>query len=927
MAVIREKVQQVKRPAINAVLKPKAPVLVICEPPSVQFWKSGDVMSDAALKLLKHNILERELPLSDFSFVTSASPVPRQADGIAKREAEHLHSCRDEFLSHVKEHKNIRLVLPLGPLAARQAFNAAVKITKVRGLVQLSKEFPGIPVLPTLSPGHILRQPMMEDFFRVDLDTLARIYDNGFKYDFGKTTVEANKYKWTTGEELLRAFHRAKPEAICLDTETIGGKWSEGARPITFQFSWYRGGKLEVYVLPVWEGYANKEFSGKYWQGPRQLKRNMRAAKELIECGDYDSQFTGHNLKYDVHICLNAGIKFPLHRWLLDTLQLAFATNENLRRKNLDDSTKLWFPDLAGYADEFNRDPVHQGKSRMDLVTPAKLVPYAGGDVHAGMELAINLSEIVGRDDRQMKCFELQMRALRMFVHMERGGVQIDKAKLKSFGEVARGEVDALYKKLIQAVPPSIRQKHIDIAGPAKGLKFTRRDFIRDILFDHPDGFRFEARVATKGTRNLDASQQVASTSKKDQLPYFDDEPWVRDLIQHQEIHTLCNNFVGTEYDAKKKGPKGIWKYIGSDGCIHPSYFLDVAVTGRTNSREPNGQNFPKRGKLAKAYRQIFVPGDGYVFGEVDLSQAELRVAAWMAREPTMIGLYQNNEDIHSATAASVSGIPFPKFKKGVKDERLIRDCLKEWRGADKWFAEFSAERRAIKDPKHKDALTVASYIKALRQRAKAVNFGFLYGMGWKKFRAYAKTDYGVTFSEQEAQDVRDTFFSDYPKLEIWHDEMRRFVRKHGYVRALHGALRRLPNIRSNDDIIRGMAERQAINSPVQRLASDLGLMGATRFNDDCPRDIATISMFIHDAVILRIKKGYEEEVLSAMKWYMQNPPLREWFGIKEPPLPIIADASFGEDLGNVKEVHLEAVKPSFYGKKKGVLYGQKIAA
>lgn len=922
MKVTREKVKSSNRPAFNQLGKMSAPILVVCEPPSQEQWKAGNVLAPTALDLFRHSVAERELSTKLFSFITAATPLPRFAEGIAKRENDHLAAFHEEFLKRVSDRTNIKLILPMGPLATRQVINAPVKITKVRGLVQKSKTFGDVPVLPTLSPGHVLRQPMLEDFLRVDLDTLARIYDNDYAYDFGAVTVEANKYQWVNGDELLRAYHRAKPNAICYDTETIGGKWHEGAVPILTQFSWYnQKGQLEVYECPVHDCFMNKKLHGKYAIEAGQAKHNLKCVKRLIEHDGYDTQYTGHNLKYDAHISLNVGIRFPLNRWMHDTLQLAFATNENLRRKNLDDATKLWFPALAGYADEFNRDPVHQDKSRMDLVPAARMIPYGGGDVHAGMELCVNLAETVGRDEKQMRCYELQMRALRMFVGMERGGVRIDKTKLKEFGVVATKEETKLYKELIAQVHPRIRRKHMEAAGAVKGLSFNRKPFLLDILFQHEDGFRFESKTATKGTKNLDPEDQIPSTSKKDQLPYFDDEPWVRKLIQYQEVKTLNNNFVGKEWDEKKKGPKGIWKYIASDGCIHPSYFLDVAVTGRTNSREPNGQNFPKRGKLAKAYRQIFVPGDGYVFGEVDLSQAELRVAAWMARERTMIELYLQDEDIHSVTGALIAGIPIKKFKQGKADTRFLKECYHEWAGAAKWLAEF-------RDNKERDKQKVEDYIANLRQRAKAVNFGFLYGMGWRKFRAYAKTDYGVQFTEEEAQDVRDRFFEKYPMLEEWHYEMRAFVKKYGYVRALHGALRRLPNIRSNDEMVRGAAERQAINSPVQRFASDLGLMGAVRFDADCPKEIAQISMFIHDAVIIRIKEGYEEEVLSAVKWYMQNPPLREWFGMKEPPLPIIADAAYGANLGNMQKAdHFKACKPSFYKSGKGHNYGKRIAA
>ena len=120
--------------------------------------------------------------------------------------------------------------------------------------------------------------------------------------------------------------------------------------------------------------------------------------------------------------------------------------------------------------------------------------------------------------------------------------------------------------------------------------------------------------------------------------------------------------------------PTGFWKYIDDFGYIHPSSMLHRTVTGRTASADPNGQNFPKRGPLAKAYRKIFVARPGYTYVECDLSQAELRIAAWMAQEPTMLRIYQENGDIHMATAVIVSGLTQEAF------DRLSEETRKEYR-------------------------------------------------------------------------------------------------------------------------------------------------------------------------------------------------------------------------------------------------------
>jgi DNA polymerase I-like protein with 3'-5' exonuclease and polymerase domains len=279
------------------------------------------------------------------------------------------------------------------------------------------------------------------------------------------------------------------------------------------------------------------------------------------------------------------------------------------------------------------------------------------------------------------------------------------------------------------------------------------------------------------------------------------------------------------------------------------------------NSADPNGQNFPKRGKLAKAYLKIFKATPGFKIVSADLSQIELRIAAWMAMDRAMLDIYRNNGDIHTATAKYVSGL-----------------------NDDQWNA-LSKEERKLK-----------------RTQAKAVNFGFLYGMGWAKFMSYAKTDYGVTYTEREAKIARERFFTLYSALPAWHDRMREFADKHGQVRALHGAVRHLPSIKSHDKMIRAGAQRQAINSPVQRFGSDLGLMAVIRFAQQADTNLFRVIGFVHDAVLVEAREGYEQECMSSLVWAMENQPLQEWFGLT-PPLPIKAEADIGINFGETLEM------------------------
>ena len=188
------------------------------------------------------------------------------------------------------------------------------------------------------------------------------------------------------------------------------------------------------------------------------------------------------------------------------------------------------------------------------------------------------------------------------------------------------------------------------------------------------------------------------------------------------------------------------------------------------------------------------------------------------------------------------------------------------------------------------------------RFRAKAVNFGFIYGMGWKKFRVYAKTDYGIDYTEQEAQDIRTKYFGKYTALTAWHSAVRDFVRDHGYVRCFDGRIRHLPAVVVDDEGIRSSAERQAVNSPVQGFGSDLGIMALARANAGLDRSKGRVIGFVHDAIIAIAKIGHEVEVARQIKQYMESNPLKEWFGFVS-PIPIIADIKIGPTLAKMTEL------------------------
>jgi len=321
------------------------------------------------------------------------------------------------------------------------------------------------------------------------------------------------------------------------------------------------------------------------------------------------------------------------------------------------------------------------------------------------------------------------------------------------------------------------------------------------------------------------------STSSEEALPFLIDEhPIVEKLLKYREKVKLYQ-FI--ESWKEKINPE--------THRMHPSFKLHGTVTGRISCEKPNLQQVPRDPEV----RTLITAPPGWVLVEADYSQVELRVAAALSKDSAMRRAFQTEEDIHTKTAMAVTGLPAEKVGKEG------------------------------------------------RKKAKAVNFGFVYGMGAAKFRNYAKVKYGVDLTEEEAYEFRKRFFELYSGLPEWHERQRRFVTTHGYVRTPIGRKRRLPEIISNDKALRSGAERQAINSPVQGAASDMNLFAAIQIAKAFPDDVRIIAT-VHDAVLMEVRESRVEEILPQIKLLMEDrEAIFEAFGW-DIPIPLEVEIKSG---------------------------------
>jgi DNA polymerase-1 len=204
-------------------------------------------------------------------------------------------------------------------------------------------------------------------------------------------------------------------------------------------------------------------------------------------------------------------------------------------------------------------------------------------------------------------------------------------------------------------------------------------------------------------------------------------------------------------------------------GRVHTTYGQAVAVTGRLASNNPNLQNIPVRTDRGKEIRKAFIPRDNkHILLSADYSQIELRIVAAISGDPNMCQAFKDGTDIHTATAARVYNIP------------------------------------------------EADVTKEMRYKAKSVNFGIIYGQG-----AFGLAD-NLGISRTEAKEIIDNYKKEFPGIQQYMDNTINFAREQGYVETLMGRKRWLRDINSSNFTVRGFAERNAINSPIQGTAADM---------------------------------------------------------------------------------------------------------
>ena len=332
------------------------------------------------------------------------------------------------------------------------------------------------------------------------------------------------------------------------------------------------------------------------------------------------------------------------------------------------------------------------------------------------------------------------------------------------------------------------------------------------------------------GLKNGKKTKTGYSTSAEVLEKLKNAHPIIPKILEYRQLTKLNSTYA-----------EGLAGYIRADGRIHGKFHQTVTVTGRISSADPNLQNIPTRMPLGREIRKVFIPEEGSVFVDADYSQIELRVLAHMSGDAALIAAYQADEDIHAITASQVFDVPLDQVDS------------------------------------------------TLRRKAKAVNFGIVYGIS--SFGLGQDLD----ISRKEAEGYIEKYFATYGKVKEFLDRTVEDAKKNGYTVTMFGRRRPIPELASSNFMTRSFGERAAMNAPVQGTAADIIKIAMVRVNRRLKEEHlqSKLVLQIHDELIIETKK---EELEIVQKILVQ-----EMMHAADLAVPLLVDANVGDSWFDAK--------------------------
>lgn len=334
------------------------------------------------------------------------------------------------------------------------------------------------------------------------------------------------------------------------------------------------------------------------------------------------------------------------------------------------------------------------------------------------------------------------------------------------------------------------------------------------------------------GTKIKKTKTGQKSTNVTELEKIKDEHPSIAYILEYRELTKLLSTYIDS-----------LPQYVKEDGKIHAHFIQTGAGTGRFSCEDPNLQNLPVKSEIGQKVRSAFVATKGKVLLSCDYAQIDLRAAAILSGDENLVEIFQKGIDVHTGTAARVFG---------VKEEKVTLE---------------------------------------MRRKAKAINFGILYGMGVTALKE------GMGVERKEAQEFYDQYKFTFSTLMTYLEEVKAFAWKHGYTQTLLGRRREVPLLKSPLPFLRAQGERIAINAPIQGTSADilkLAILDAADYIDEHKlNDKVKLLLQIHDELVFELDEDIAEKVADELVKVLENVLKKR----KLSDLPIKASRSLGSNL------------------------------
>jgi DNA polymerase I len=345
-------------------------------------------------------------------------------------------------------------------------------------------------------------------------------------------------------------------------------------------------------------------------------------------------------------------------------------------------------------------------------------------------------------------------------------------------------------------------------------------------------------KLGLAGSRQKKTSTGGFSTKESELEKLADKHPVIALILEYRELSKLLSTYIDS-----------IPEQLDKDMRLHSTFILSGSTTGRMASQSPNLQNIPIRTELGRNIRKAFIAEKGHKLLSLDYSQIELRIAAILSKDKKLVEIFKNGEDVHTGVAMRVFG---------VKAEEVD---------------------------------------KAMRIKAKTINFGVLFGMGVNALRANLKTD------RKEAQEFYNQYFSTFRELAAYIDETKASAERTGYTETLFGRRRYFSGLRSPLPYVRAQAERMAFNAPIQGTEADIVKIAMKRIYDAVEdkgwQGKVSLLLQVHDEIVCEVEDGLEREAAAVFKKIMEEVLQdKETYGV-----PIVAEANIGDNWNDVERI------------------------